>query len=453
MNIPYFLRITVSIFILLTISVGGFSQEENKSSRLYTSHRLFQANLIPQHTKSIDGKLINAVDEWIYSPVPTEPNRNDPFISFGLKTSRGPLFSYRYLRSDSSWSVWSLLPEFHESEPQDVFFISEQVFITEEILAIQLKHKGEYPREEELQVDLFYPGNEHATPVPQRADIQDDCSCALPEFVDRVGWGSPDGQDPSCPDIVYVPVTHMIVHHTVNSNSLTDWPSAVWSIWNFHVNTRGWCDLGYNWLIDPNGVLYEGRGGGDDVRGAHFCGNNGATMGVAFLGTFTDVSPTPAAITTLTELLAWKSCKSNISPLSNSFHASSNLVLPHISGHRQGCSTECPGDSLFTKMAGIRSQVEDLTTNCLLATSISPEEEKIFEAFPIPFGERLQVILPVPAYSGILAVLDTHGRVVWQSEGTLTESLLLSTSSWPSGVYLLRLSGNQAEETKKVIKY
>ncbi|MBK8668457.1 MAG: N-acetylmuramoyl-L-alanine amidase [Saprospiraceae bacterium] len=71
------------------------------------------------------------------------------------------------------------------------------------------------------------------------------------------------------------------------------------SIFDFHVNTNGWQDIGYNWLIDPNGVLYEGRGGGENVRGAHMCGYNNNTLGVCVMGNFVSLIPSDTAIISL----------------------------------------------------------------------------------------------------------------------------------------------------------
>jgi hypothetical protein len=70
----------------------------------------------------------------------------------------------------------------------------------------------------------------------------------------------------------YHPVSHLIVHHTVSNNSSSDWPAVVRAIWNFHTYGRGWGDIGYNYLVDPNGVIYEGHNGGDNVVGTHASG-------------------------------------------------------------------------------------------------------------------------------------------------------------------------------------
>ena len=119
-----------------------------------------------------------------------------------------------------------------------------------------------------------------------------------PAVVSRTSWGCPDGQGSGWTP-QYTTVTHLIVHHSATANTSSDWAATVRSIWNFHTNDRGWGDVGYNYLIDPNGVIYEGRAGGDNVIGAHFSCQNGGTMGVCMLGTFTSVSPTAAALSSL----------------------------------------------------------------------------------------------------------------------------------------------------------
>jgi len=170
----------------------------------------------------------------------------------------------------------------------------------------------------------------------------------------------------------YTTVTHLIVHHSATANPGSDWAETVRSIWNFHTNDRGWGDVGYNYLIDPDGVIYEGRAGGDNVIGAHFSCQNGGTMGVCMLGTFTSVSPTAAALSSLRRLLAWKAEQRGIDPLGSAYHAGTRLTLPRISGHRHGnpavpeyacTTTSCPGDNLYGQLQAIRTDVADLIGN------------------------------------------------------------------------------------------
>ena len=179
-----------------------------------------------------------------------------------------------------------------------------------------------------------------------------------PPVISRTDWGCPDGQGTSRPPVSYTTVTHLIVHHTVNNNNSTDWAAVVRSIWNFHFYDRGYIDIGYNYLIDPNGVIYEGRSGGDNVQGAHFSGVNGGTMGVAMLGTFTAAAPTSIALESLRRLLAWKAAQRNLVPYLAAPHAISGLMLQTIAGHRDGPgSTECPGETLYGLLPRLRAEV------------------------------------------------------------------------------------------------
>ena len=100
------------------------------------------------------------------------------------------------------------------------------------------------------------------------------------------------------------------VHHTASGNSYSrsQAPAVVRAIYYYHVKGAGFNDLGYNFLIDRFGTVYEGRYGGvsEGVVGAHTLGFNTSSTGVALMGTFTSSPPPSAALTSLKKLLAWK---------------------------------------------------------------------------------------------------------------------------------------------------
>src|SRR5689334_8596277 len=184
-----------------------------------------------------------------------------------------------------------------------------------------------------------------------------------PPVVTRTEWGCPDGQITTHGSLSYTTVTHLIVHHTFSPSVAVngDWAALVRSIWHSHVFTNGWADIGYNYVIDQNGIIYEGRAGGDNVLGAHFSGVNGGTMGVVIIGDFTSTAPPAAALGSLKKILAWKADQRGIDPTGQSLHASSGLMLKNISGHRDGPgATECPGDSFYPMLPGIRTDVKAL---------------------------------------------------------------------------------------------
>lgn len=184
-----------------------------------------------------------------------------------------------------------------------------------------------------------------------------------PPIVPRTEWECPDGAITTHGSLIYTTVTHLIVHHTAMGveTPSSDWPALVRGIWEFHVLERGWVDIGYNYLIDPNGVIYEGRAGGDNVIGAHFSGVNAGTMAVALLGDFTNEAPTAKALNSLEEVLAWKCDQRDLDPEGRSLHDASQFILNTISGHRDGPNpTECPGEALYGLLPAIRADVKSL---------------------------------------------------------------------------------------------
>ncbi|HKQ77114.1 MAG TPA: N-acetylmuramoyl-L-alanine amidase [Blastocatellia bacterium] len=187
-----------------------------------------------------------------------------------------------------------------------------------------------------------------------------------PLVVTRTEWGCPDGQITTHGSLSHTTVTHLITHHTAMGSETpgSDWPAVVRSIWDFHVFERGWADIGYNYLIDPNGVIYEGRSGGDNVVGAHFSGVNAGTMGVALLGDFNDGAPTTEALNSLKKILAWKCDQRDLDPTGRSLHLASQLEMNTISGHRDGPgATECPGNSFYPMLPEIGAEVRNLLSS------------------------------------------------------------------------------------------
>jgi hypothetical protein len=186
--------------------------------------------------------------------------------------------------------------------------------------------------------------------------------CNQPNYCDRNCW-DPSGTHPAQNNPSNTNVTHIIVHHTGDGivfPSNTNFAEKVRFYWDLHVNTNGWSDIGYNWLIDRNGIIYEGRG--DGILGAHFSGMNGGTMGVALIGDFTLETPSTSAKNSLENLIAWEATDKNINVTTMSFHSSSNLNLNNVSGHLDGGSgTVCPGTDLYSLLPSIRTNVSNLS--------------------------------------------------------------------------------------------
>ncbi len=289
-------------------------------------------------------------------------------------------------------------------------------------------------------------------PVQPRSE---DCPCAQPGYQNRANW-CPDNNCPPNASPSFTNVTHLIVHHSAGTNIANDWAAIVRAIWNLHVNVNGWADVGYNWLIDPNGVVYEGRG--DDILGAHFCGTNGGTMGVCLLGDFTNIEPATAAQNSLIELLAWKSCDQSIDPLGVSLHASSGRNLRHISGHRDGCNTACPGNMFYPLLDGIILGVADyIETVCSVATGtdqvLSVEE---FLLFPNPADETVQFSFKSPLNGRFQFTIQNMAGITIQihffdkKQEYFQENI--NIHELPAGIYTFTLRHEQGIISGKIVK-
>ncbi|HQF63808.1 MAG TPA: N-acetylmuramoyl-L-alanine amidase [Anaerolineaceae bacterium] len=186
-----------------------------------------------------------------------------------------------------------------------------------------------------------------------------------PPVISRTAWGCPEGQGSPRYPPQYATVHHIIIHHTATPNYDTNWASRVRAIWEYHANFYGWGDIGYNFLVDPNGNIYEGRAGGDDAIGIHAGKYNAGTMGVSLLGCFDsscdtswgDTNPKQAAINAVTSLTAWKVDQRGLDPNAQVEH--NGLVYPVIAGHHDVDNPNiCPGENLYNKLGLIRENVD-----------------------------------------------------------------------------------------------
>ena len=186
-----------------------------------------------------------------------------------------------------------------------------------------------------------------------------------PPIVPRSAWGADESIRRNEPEYASG-VRFATVHHTAGPNSYS--PSQAAAIMRgiqiYHVKSNGWNDIGYNFLVDRYGTVYEGRYGGIDrnVVGAHARGFNTGSAGVAVIGTFESVGIPAAAEASLEKLLAWRLDLAHVDPLSTLTAISGGserypvgipVFLRAVSGHRDTGLTACPGDLLYAQLGAI----------------------------------------------------------------------------------------------------
>ncbi|MGC9541054.1 peptidoglycan recognition protein family protein [Streptomyces sp. UG1] len=190
-----------------------------------------------------------------------------------------------------------------------------------------------------------------------------------PHIVSRAAWLDDEVRHGQPPPRYDDRVVAVFVHHTDSPNGYdcADVPRIIRYLYAGQTGPRDWDDIGYNFLVDRCGTVYEGRAGGIDrpVTGAHTQGFNHRTTGIAAIGTFTAGVPVPKAMTdAIAALAAWKLGLSDTDPRasvrltsSNSYSryaAGSTATLPAVAGHNEGYMTSCPGAALTAHLPQIR---------------------------------------------------------------------------------------------------
>ncbi|MFJ6385759.1 N-acetylmuramoyl-L-alanine amidase [Kitasatospora sp. NPDC092039] len=196
-----------------------------------------------------------------------------------------------------------------------------------------------------------------------------------PGIVTRAGWGADESLRDQ--DFEYTgPVREVFVHHTATATdyACADAPRVIRAIYVYHVKTNGWRDIGYNFLVDRCGTVYEGRAGGVDlpVHGAHTLGFNTDSTGVAAIGTYDGDQPPGPVLDGLAALAAWKlgltgrpaDGRTQLTSGSDASRYPKGTVVDFdaVSGHRDAVATECPGAALYARLPDLRAAAAALQT-------------------------------------------------------------------------------------------
>jgi len=268
-----------------------------------------------------------------------------------------------------------------------------------------------------------------------------------PPIVPRSGWHADESirrAEPRYADSLRFGV----VHHTAGANgySAEEAPAVVRAIELYHVKGNGWNDIGYNFLVDRFGSVYEGRYGGIDrnVVGAHALGFNTGSVGVAVIGTYGTAAPPQAALDSVTRLLAWRLDLAHVDPGSKvsvvsggseRYRAGVTVQLRAISGHRDSGSTACPGDALYRRLDALATRVRSTGLPKLFAPSVTGEVGGLVRFQATLSGSRPWTV----------GVADASGALVVTGSGTgkAIDWTWDATSALP-GEYTWEISGEGA---------
>jgi putative cell wall-binding protein len=279
-----------------------------------------------------------------------------------------------------------------------------------------------------------------------------------PNVVTRAKWGADERLVKETP-VTNRTVKTLVVHHTATTNSYTSAGAyaQIRAVYAFHTKQRGWNDIGYNFLVDRFGRVYEGRRGSltSPIRGAHTGGFNAASLGVSVLGTYTSTSPSSAAVKALATLLSWQAAQNEIHPgrtasivssghTGSRYKAGATARVLGIVGHRDLGYTECPGSALYRSLAGFRttaaSRMKPGLTGPAMSALTAPEGTGSL-TFTATIPTRQRWSLAVTALCGGTAVRTMSGV----SSGRITATWNLKDSAGrpvPPGAYTVTVTSH-----------
>lgn len=255
------------------------------------------------------------------------------------------------------------------------------------------------------------------------------------KILTRQDWGADESLMRWVPK--YQRVQKAIIHHTVTDDGGTNVAATIRSMYYFHAVTRGWGDIGYNYLVDKFGNIWTGRSGGDHVIAGHAYGWNNGSMGVAAIGDYSTKLTTATMQNGIINIIAMKFQQFGIQPFgADTFTHQEQAVNgtwvnvtsnpPNIQGHRDanyivsahGGQTACPGNGIYNIMDGFRRLTQAAVTNGFFQLPYieanMPKAAFPGTAVPVVVTVFNKGVTPIPAGTGLSYRVLRGGTVVTQ---------------------------------------
>ena len=306
----------------------------------------------------------------------TDERATEPFRVVGVswRGHRDDLAVFVRTRSESGWGRWEALTTDADHGPDPDSAEGARArggtdpLIVDESTAVQVRVDdlpgGGVGAPAGMRLSLIdpkdVPADDDAGRVPTAPSLGSaQAAAARPTALTRAQWGADESIRRGEPE--YGTIRAGFVHHTVNSNGYAkdDVPALIRGIYRFHVLDRGWNDIGYNFLVDRFGRIWEGRYGGvtQPVIGAHTHGYNSQSFAMASIGDHTTSSPSNATLLAYKRLYAWKLGLHHVDPAGRvaMSDGAATRWSSTISGHRDANQTGCPGAALQRRLPEIRS--------------------------------------------------------------------------------------------------
>ena len=430
--LPRFAAVVVLTVALLTAGLGGPAAGE-------------PAPVIPETVSERLDSLPPAADDPAVSAAVATPI---PFSMVGFETPAGADVEFRTSADGEQWTDWTEAegadpdegPDAHTAEARranteltDPVWVGEATHIQTRVagdvaasardVGVELIDSAGLGRSWGRRALDRLKASWRGTPPAAHA------IAGRPTIVTRRQWGADERLRKGNPTYASK-IVMGVVHQTAGSNgySRAEAPAVVRGIYRYHTQSRGWSDIGYNFLVDRYGTIYEGRHGGIEraVIGAHAGGFNTSTFGASLIGTFERVSPPPAMRASLEQLLAWKYDVHHVDVLgrntytsfgSSKYASGRKVTLNNMSAHKDVSATACPGTRVYEQLPALRTTVAQLQGPVLVNPSASPSTLEVVNGSSVSGAVTMSTKLR-PAGPWALEIRDAAGAVVHTAAGS-----------------------------------
>jgi N-acetylmuramoyl-L-alanine amidase len=340
-------------------------------------------------------------------------------VGFVWSGDDGTAIRYRLRRANGGLTHWRLANEATDLQQGNVHYSG--VLAVERSTGIQWR--ALVPKGAAMgTVSVDYMNTLDGPRVTEQIPAVADASAQTPHIVTRAEWGADESikrTTGGCERHFY-PVQQLFVHHTAGVNNDPDPEATMRAIYYFHTKIRGWCDIGYNFVIGPDGTVYEGRWARDyspwevhttetrsglAVMGAHVRNFNAGSVGISVMGNFSLIHLPEVMRNSLVNLLAWEADRHNLKPLATHIYdsptSSVTRRLPYIAGHRDAGATACPGNYLYKALPSIRMSTAATVgagrRNTLVSLNASSEIVKYGHAVTLSGALTKRSGAPIPS--------------------------------------------------------
>ena len=291
-----------------------------------------------------------------------------------------------------------------------------------------------------------------------------------PTVVSRAAWGA---RAQVCTPDVASRLVGAVLHHTAGSNSYATQAQAMQQIRNdqaYHIDGRGWCDIGYNFVVDKWGTIYEGRANSSTqpVIGVHAGGFNTGTVGISMLGSYGSLYPSSATQEAVAQIVAWRLGQYHRDPggtftyrtaggENSKYGAGTDVTLPVLFSHRDVAYTACPGEAGYQTLGGMRARARELVSTTFVNPTVIPESLDSGGSF------NLRAATLGNIYWRLEVTHAVSGAAIASSTGYAQQAFGGVVASWDArdsagvrvqpGAYRLTLTGTDAANGRAVLPY